>query len=143
MVRPKITLQDCLDAFTQTELVEQFYSTAIDGKTTAKKSTRFGTLPKYLLLQLKKFTLRSDWTSVKLDVAVDIPDELDLAHLRGHGLQPNEEALPELTVEVPQPTMDETVIMSLVSVNLYIPLFCILCKVRFFGKTKLKAYMPI
>lgn len=37
LVRPKITLQDCLNAFTQTELVEQFYSTAIDGKTTAKK----------------------------------------------------------------------------------------------------------
>lgn len=117
MVRPKITLEDCLTAFTQTELVEQFYSTAIDGKTTAKKTTRFGTLPKYLLLQLKKFTLRSDWTSVKLDVAIDIPDELDLAPLRGHGIQPNEEALPELTAEVPAPAMDETVIMSLVEIH--------------------------
>lgn len=72
-------------------------------------------MPKYLLLQLKKFTLRSDWTSVKLDVAVDIPDELDLEHLRGNGLQPNEQLLPELTAEVPAPALDQGVIQSLVS----------------------------
>lgn len=52
---------------------------------------------------------------MKLDVAVEIPDELNLEHLRGHGLQPNEVPLPELTAEVPAPAMDETVIMSLVS----------------------------
>lgn len=78
------------------------------------RSTRFGTLPKYLLLQLKKFTLRSDWTSVKLDVAIDIPDELNLEDLRGHGLQSHEVALPELTAEVPAPEMDQSVILSLV-----------------------------
>lgn len=102
-----------MNAFTQTELVEQFHSTAIDGKTTAKKTTRFATLPKYLLLQLKKFTLNADWTPAKLDVSVDIPDELDLSALRGHGLQPGEKPLPELTADVPAPPMDPQVLASL------------------------------
>lgn len=42
-----------------------------------------------------------------------MPDELDLTHYRGHGLQPGEELLPELTTAVPAPPMDEQVLMSL------------------------------
>lgn len=113
LVRPALTLRSCLEAFGQTELVEQFHSSATGGKTTAKKRTRFGTLPKYLLLQLKKFTLRSDWTAVKLDVSVDVPDVLDLAEWRGAGLQPGETLLPELEVAVPAPPMDAQVLQSL------------------------------
>lgn len=29
------------------------------------------------------------------DVVIDVPEELDLSHLRGRGLQPGEEELPE------------------------------------------------
>jgi len=37
VVRPRITLKSCIDTFSQSEEVEQFYSTAINAKTTAKK----------------------------------------------------------------------------------------------------------
>lgn len=37
LVRPRITLHDCFESFAQCENVEQFYSTAIKEKTTAKK----------------------------------------------------------------------------------------------------------
>lgn len=37
LVRPKIKLFSCLEAFTQSEIVEQFYSTALKDKTTARK----------------------------------------------------------------------------------------------------------
>lgn len=112
-VRPRITLQSCLDRFGQTEMVEQFYSTAINGQTTAKKTARLATMPDYMILHLKKFTLREDWTCVKLDVAVDIPDILDLSTLRSTGLQPNEELLPDLDKTPPQPVFDEGVIAQL------------------------------
>jgi ubiquitin carboxyl-terminal hydrolase 5/13 len=52
--------------------------------------------PDYLLLHLKKFTLREDWVPIKLDVAVEMPDEVDLSSLKASGLQPGEESLPEL-----------------------------------------------
>lgn len=112
-VRPRIPLQSCLDRFGQTELVEQFYSTAINGQTTAKKTTRLASLPDYMILHLKKFTLREDWTCVKLDVAVEIPDVLDLSNLRSTGLQPNEELLPDLDRAPPQPELDEGIIAQL------------------------------
>lgn len=53
---------------------------------------------------------------MKLDVAVEIPDELDLSSLRGVGLQPNEELLPELTGKAPElPPFDQEVYSQLVS----------------------------
>lgn len=106
-------MQSCLDRFAQPEEVDQFYSTAINDKTTAKKTARLASMPDFMLLHLKKFTLREDWTSVKLDVAVEVPDLLDLSAMRSTGLQPNEELLPELDKEVPAPPMDEAVIQQL------------------------------
>ena len=35
------------------------------------------------------------WLLKFSDVLVDVPEKLDLSHLRGHGLQPGEMELPE------------------------------------------------
>jgi ubiquitin carboxyl-terminal hydrolase 5/13 len=114
LVRPKIPLRTCLEQFGEAEDVEQFYSTAINDKTTAIKQARLASMPDYLLLHLKKFTMREDWTSIKLDVSVDCPDELDVSFLRGTGLLPSEQELPELKGRVPSPPpMDPEVLMNL------------------------------
>lgn len=114
LVRPKIPLQVCLEKFAEADTVEQFYSTAINDKTTAIKQARLASMPDYLLLHLKKFTLREDWTSMKLDVSVECPDELDISFLRGTGLLPSEEELPEMKGRVPTPPpMDPQVLMNL------------------------------
>ncbi|GFQ97105.1 ubiquitin carboxyl-terminal hydrolase 5 [Trichonephila clavata] len=95
IVRPRIPLQACLDCFSSLESVDDFFSTAINAKSTAYKATRLHTFPDYLLLHLKKFTIGDDWVPKKLDVSLDVPDELDLSALRGKGIQPGEEELPE------------------------------------------------
>ncbi|KAI4471556.1 ubiquitin carboxyl-terminal hydrolase [Holotrichia oblita] len=113
IVRPKIKLFSCLEVFIQSEIVEQFFSTAVNGKTTARKTTRVATFPDYLVIQLKKFTLREDWVPIKLDVAVEMPDVLDLSALKAKGPQPDEEPLPELVGSPPLPVMDEAVLNEL------------------------------
>ncbi|KRT81918.1 Peptidase, partial [Oryctes borbonicus] len=113
IIRPKIKLFSCLEVFIQSEIVEQFFSTAVNGKTTARKTTRVATFPDYLLIQLKKFTLREDWVPIKLDVAVEMPDVLDLSSLRAKGPQPDEEPLPELVGSPPAPVMDQAVLAEL------------------------------
>lgn len=66
------------------------------------------------MIQLKKFTLREDWVPIKLDVAMEMPDILDIARLRGTGPQPQEEPLPELVGSPPPPpVMDEHVLAQL------------------------------
>lgn len=61
--------------------------------------------------------MREDWTSIKLDVAVEVPDLLDLSSLRSSGLQPNEILLPDLDKPPTPPTMDEGVINQLVDMG--------------------------
>uniref|UniRef100_A0A336MN68 Ubiquitin carboxyl-terminal hydrolase n=1 Tax=Culicoides sonorensis TaxID=179676 RepID=A0A336MN68_CULSO len=118
VVRPKIPLQACFQKFGEVETVEQFFSSAINDTTFAKKSTRLATMPDYLVLHLKKFTIREDWTEVKLDVAIDIPDVLDLTSLRGIGLQPDEKELPEITGNLPElPAQDPAVLSALVDMG--------------------------
>lgn len=114
IVRPKISLLTCLQKFGEVDEIEQFYSTAINGKTTAAKQTRLATMPDYLVLHMKKFTMREDWTPVKLDVSIDCPDEIDISFLKGNGLQPSEEELPDLKGRAPTPPpMDQQVLDGL------------------------------
>jgi len=102
IVRAKIPFTACLTSFAAPVDIEDFYSTAIGGKCAASKTTRFITFPDYLMIQLNKFTIGDDWVPRKLDVLVDIPQQLSLEQLRSKGgLQPGEVALPER--EEPQP----------------------------------------
>jgi len=97
IVRLQIPVQACLDCFFSPDTVDDFYSSAIKGKTTAQRMTRFATFPDYLLIQLQKFTVSDDWTPKKLDVMVDMMETLDLTPYLSIGLQAHEEALPEET----------------------------------------------
>ena len=46
-------------------------------------------------IQLRKFTLAKDWSPVKLDVAVEIPQILDLSFMKASGQQPDEILMPD------------------------------------------------
>lgn len=95
VVRSKIPLSACLEAFAGTELISDFFSTAVNKKVTVEKTTRLRTFPDYLMIQLKKFALGQNWIPKKLDVEMLMPQQLDLTFLRGSGVQPGEELLPE------------------------------------------------
>lgn len=70
------------------------------------------------MIHLKKFTVKEDWIPIKLDVAVEMPDELDLNFLRGSGLKSGEELLPELAgSEPPPPSYDEAILSQLTDIG--------------------------
>lgn len=118
VVRPRVAMSACLEAFAAPEVIQDFYSTALQAKSVAQKSTRFATFPDYLMVQMKKFTLGDDWVPKKLDVSIEILDELDLTHLRATGLQSNEEELPEQEqAAAAEIQIDESIVMQLVSMG--------------------------
>jgi len=63
-------------------LIEEFYSSALKRKTLGLKTARFLTFPDYLMVHMLKFTAKNGQT-VKLDVAIDFPEIIDLETLRG------------------------------------------------------------
>ncbi|KAF7269329.1 hypothetical protein GWI33_017650 [Rhynchophorus ferrugineus] len=117
IVRPKINFTSCLESFTQPEIINSFYSSAVNGNVTARKTTRLSTFPDYLVIQLKKFTLRDDWVPIKLDVSIEMPDELDISMLRGRGPQPEEEMLPEPEEAPPAPKFDQASLDALLEMG--------------------------
>ncbi|KAG8053209.1 hypothetical protein GUJ93_ZPchr0001g33060 [Zizania palustris] len=95
IVRPRVPLEACLASFSGAEEVPDFYSTALNSKTTAIKTAGFKTFPDYLVLQMRKFVMEAGWVPKKLDVYIDVPDTIDISHMRSKGVQPGEELLPE------------------------------------------------
>ncbi|KAM4736382.1 ubiquitin carboxyl-terminal hydrolase 5 isoform 1-T1 [Anableps anableps] len=101
-VRAQIPFSACMAALSEPEMLTDFWSSAVQAKTSATKTTRFASFPDHLVIQIKKFTFGLDWVPKKLDVSIDVPDTLDLSALRATGQQPGEELLPEVA---PPPLM--------------------------------------
>ncbi|KAM9798431.1 ubiquitin carboxyl-terminal hydrolase 5 isoform 1-T1 [Neosynchiropus ocellatus] len=101
-VPAQIPFTACMAALSEPEILTDFWSSAVQMKTTATKTTRFASFPDHLVIQIKKFTFGLDWIPKKLDVSIDVPDTLDLSALRAMGQQPGEELLPEVA---PPPLM--------------------------------------
>uniref|UniRef100_A0A8C6KDI3 Ubiquitin carboxyl-terminal hydrolase n=1 Tax=Nothobranchius furzeri TaxID=105023 RepID=A0A8C6KDI3_NOTFU len=101
-VRAQIPFSACMAALSEPEILTDFWSSAVQAKTSATKTTRFASFPNHLVIQIKKFTFGLDWVPKKLDVSIDVPDTLDLSALRATGQQPGEELLPEVA---PPPLM--------------------------------------
>uniref|UniRef100_A0A8C4QUX2 ubiquitinyl hydrolase 1 n=1 Tax=Eptatretus burgeri TaxID=7764 RepID=A0A8C4QUX2_EPTBU len=102
--RARIPFGACLQAFAEPENVDDFWSSELQARAMAVKSTRFATFPDYLIIHLKKFTFGQDWIPQKVDVSVDMPDELDITKLKGVGLRPGEKELPDIAPPTLRPT---------------------------------------
>ena len=50
----------------------------------ASKVTRFKTFPRYLVMNLRRYILGENWTPVKLEALVRVPEELNIEHLRSY-----------------------------------------------------------
>lgn len=93
VVRPRIPLPELIDLFIKSEIVTDFYSTAVKRKTRAEKRSKIAKFPKILMLQIKKFCYDEDWVPKKMDISIEVPDLLELSHLGASGLQPSETEL--------------------------------------------------
>ena len=97
VVRPIVPLTQAIARWAEPEVIEDFKLQRNGPNVTIRKTQRFLTFPDYLLVQLKKYTFNDDWTPRKIDVSMDMPDELDLNSLRAAGLQNGETPMPEGT----------------------------------------------
>ncbi|KAK9938281.1 hypothetical protein M0R45_015031 [Rubus argutus] len=121
IVRPRVPLEACLASFSSPEEIQDFYSTALKAKTTAVKSAGLTSFPDYLVLHMRKFVMEAGWVPKKLDVYIDVPDIIDISHMRSKGLQHEEELLPESVPgeeeEPSKPVADESIVTQLVSMG--------------------------
>ncbi|CAI0375521.1 unnamed protein product [Linum tenue] len=121
IVRPRVPLEACLANFSAPEEIQDFYSTALRAKTMAIKKAGLTSFPDYLVLHMRKFVMEEGWVPKKLDVYVDVPDIIDISHMRSKGLQPGEELLPEggpeTEVESNEVTANDVIVVQLMSMG--------------------------
>jgi len=94
-VRYKIPFSSVVENFLGQSTIDDVFSPALGAKTQAKQSARLKTFPNYLLISLSKYQVDSSWQPVKLNVEVDMPNELDLGVLLGSGPQNGEVLMPD------------------------------------------------
>ncbi|KAK6946790.1 Zinc finger, UBP-type [Dillenia turbinata] len=120
VVRPRVPLEACLAVFSAPEEVHDFYSSALKAKTTAIKTAGLTSFPDYLVLHMRKFVMEEGWVPKKLDVYIDVPDMIDISHMRSKGIQPGEELLPETAGDEMEPKQfiaDDGIVAQLVSMG--------------------------
>lgn len=94
-----VTLKECLDSFTSSEMVE-LTCPSCNSKDGFIKRSLFKTFPATLAVNARRFEL-VNWVPTKLDVPVVVNDEpFDMDVYRSRGLQDNEEPLQEDIKEV-------------------------------------------
>ncbi|CAF3373949.1 unnamed protein product [Rotaria sp. Silwood1] len=95
IVRPIVPLTQAIARWAEPEIIEDFKINRNLPKATIRRTQRFLTFPDYLLIQLKKYTFNDDWTPRKIDVSMEIPDDIDINSLRATGLQIGEKLMPD------------------------------------------------
>ncbi|KAJ4975564.1 hypothetical protein NE237_000670 [Protea cynaroides] len=121
IVRPRVPLEACLASFSAPEEVPDFYSSALNARTTAIKTAGLASFPDYLVLHMRKFVMEAGWVPKKLDVYIDVPDVIDISHMRSKGLQPGEELLPQTVagsgVEASKLSANEDIVCQLANMG--------------------------
>lgn len=84
-VQLQVPLSACLRQYAEVERIDDFKSPETGTNGSATKRTRLETFPPYLAIYLKRYYVSDNWIPKKLDVAVLMPEELDLSELKGTG----------------------------------------------------------
>jgi len=119
-VRHIVPFDKVLAAFASPEFITGFRSPATGAVGNASKTQRFVNFPRYLVLNLRRYILGADWSPVKLEALVRVPEELDLEPLRATGLLPGEEPLPEAatpSVATSAPVPDPDIVASIIGMG--------------------------
>jgi ubiquitin carboxyl-terminal hydrolase 5/13 len=93
---PTIAISACLESWAAETTVDDYRWSHLGGSIAgAVSQTRFSNFPRYLLIQIQRYTLGADWTPQKLEVNLDIPQELDLSEYKSSGPQNGEDLVPD------------------------------------------------
>jgi len=112
-VRYHIPLESLLENFMASDIIEDFKSPATGQKTTATRTVRLKTFPKFLMVHLCRYILAENWTAKKLDADIPMPEKVNLEMLRGAGLQPGETEMKDISEEKAAPVPDAGIVSGL------------------------------
>eukprot|EP00037_Helgoeca_nana_P028304 m.332262 g.332262 ORF g.332262 m.332262 type:complete len:822 (-) comp27727_c1_seq35:2829-5294(-) len=95
---PQVPFAACLNGLVSDEVIPDFNSPATKHTGLAKKTLRFLTFPKYLVVKMSRYYYSENWEPLKMEVEVTMPEDLDLEPYRAQGRQEGEVEMAEVDV---------------------------------------------
>ena len=93
---PTVTFADCTESWAAESILDDYRWPHLQNAVhPATQTTRFQNFPRYLWIQIQRYQLGPDWQPMKLEVNLDIPEEVDLSSYKSKGPQDGEELVPE------------------------------------------------
>lgn len=93
---PTVTFDDCVESWAAESQLEDFrWSHLGDVVHPGTQTTRFVNFPRYLWVQVQRYRLGPDWQPFKLEINLDIAEEIDLSAFKFDGPQEGEDLIPE------------------------------------------------
>jgi len=114
-----LPFESCLKAYASSTNIQDYQWPHLNAKHTAISSMKFTNFPRYLIVQMQRYELGPDWTPVKLEINLTMPEGniIDLKDLRNSPLG-DEMLVPEETeTSAPAPTVDENALGQLMDMG--------------------------
>jgi ubiquitin carboxyl-terminal hydrolase 5/13 len=94
-VIPTVTFADCLESWAAESTLDDYRWPHLQNAVhAATQKTRFQNFPRYLWVQALRYELGPDWQPIKLEINLDIPQEIDLNDYKATGPQEGETLVP-------------------------------------------------
>lgn len=95
-VVPTVTFKACLDEWSASTSIEDLCWPHLQNSISrATSRSRFFNFPRYLLVHMQRYEIGDDWQPRKIEVNIDVPEEISLQELKGTGPQEGEKLVPE------------------------------------------------
>jgi ubiquitin carboxyl-terminal hydrolase 5/13 len=93
---PTIAFQACLEEWAAETQVDGIRWGHLQNSVhVATEHTRLTNFPRYLIIQIQRYQLGPDWTPIKLEVNLDIPEDIDLTAFKSTGPVEGENLIPD------------------------------------------------
>mmetsp|Transcript_20514 Transcript_20514/g.19747 ORF Transcript_20514/g.19747 Transcript_20514/m.19747 type:complete len:876 (-) Transcript_20514:159-2786(-) len=121
---PTVTFNDCIESWSAPHTIDDLRWKHLNNSvSSATSQMKFFNFPRYIILQIQRYELGPDWTPKKLDVNLEISEEIDLNEFKSNGPQDGENTLPDdeetekSTNIQPPPQIDEGAIAKLMEIG--------------------------
>ena len=118
IVIPKVPFSELLTTFIEKQVVENFRSAAANNQLVeGHKYTSILTFPKYLFIHIRRFTITEDWRPAKLEVSIDMPENIDLSVIRALPRPEHETLMPTASQTQASLVFNEEIVSTLMSMG--------------------------
>jgi ubiquitin carboxyl-terminal hydrolase 5/13 len=94
---PTVTFDACINEWAATNTVQDYRWNHLNSVSKADSTLSLVNFPRYMLIQMQRYEIGDDWQPKKIEVKIDMPEEISLEKFKAKGPQGGDNLVPEDT----------------------------------------------